>query len=125
MECHAEPSIRGVTTSPMPDGTLMLQIDFDFIDHVLVLETSEGNPRTIPLRPMTVAEVYRRLMSALHEVSCSVRIWPNPVEIVEPIPFENDSVHQSYDPEYVSRFWRILLQTTRVFTIFRSKFRAR
>src|SRR3569833_2785086 len=104
------PTIRGLTTSPMPYGSLMLQIDFDFIDHVLVLETSEGNRRIFPLKPMTVAEFYRQLMSALRDVSCAVRIWPNPVEIAEPIPFEEDSIHRSYDAEYVNSFWRILLQ---------------
>jgi hypothetical protein len=106
------PTVRGVTTSPMPYGSLMLQIDFDFNDHLLVLETSEGNRRAIPLKPMTVAEFYQLLMSALHDVSCGVRIWPNPVEIANPVPFEDDSLHQSYDPEFVGRFWRILLQTT-------------
>lgn len=119
------PTVNGVTTSPMPYGSLMLQIDFDFIEHLLVLQTSEGDRKTIPLEPMTVAEFYQRLMSALHDVSCAVRIWPNPVEIANPIPFQRDSLHQSYDPEYVSRFWRVLLQTTRVFTIFRSRFRGK
>jgi hypothetical protein len=61
------PTARGVTTSPMPYGSLMLQIDFDFIDHLLVLQTSEGNRRAIPLKPMTVAEFYQLLMSALHD----------------------------------------------------------
>ena len=74
---------------------------------------------------MTVAELYQLLMSGLHDVSCGVRIWSNPVEIANPIPFEDDSIHQSYDPEYVGRFWQILLQTTRVFTIFRSRFRGK
>jgi hypothetical protein len=119
------PTVRGVTTSPMPCGSLTLQIDFDFIDHLLVLQTSEGDRRTIPLKPMTVAELYQLLMSGLRDVSCGVRIWSNPVEIANPIPFEDDSVHQSYDPEYVGRFWQILLQTTRVFTIFRSRFRGK
>lgn len=119
------PTVRGVTTSPMPYGALMLQIDFDFVDHVLVLATSEGARRTVPLRPMTVAEFYRQFMTALEGVSCSVRIWPKPVEIAEPIPFELDSVHRSYDPEYVGRFGRVLLQTTRVFTIFRARFRGK
>jgi len=119
------PTVRGVTTSPMPYGSLMLQIDFDFVDHLLVIQTSENNRRTIPLEPMTVAEFYQLLMSALRDVSCSVRIWPNPVEIANPIPFEDDSVHQGYDPEYVARFWRILLQTTRVFATFRSRFRGK
>jgi hypothetical protein len=119
------PTIRGVTTMPMPYGALMLQIDFDFVDNVLVIQTSDGDRKTIPLEPMTVAEFYRRFMAALHDVSCAVSIWPNPVEIADPIPFEQDTVHRSYDREYVGRFWRVLLQTARVFTIFRSRFRGK
>jgi len=119
------PTIRGVTTTPMPYGALMLQIDFDFVDHVLVLETSDGLRKTIPLEAMTVAEFYSRFTAALHEVSCSVRIWPTPVEIADPIPFQHDTTHHSYDHEYVGRFWRVLLQTTRVFTVFRSRFRGK
>lgn len=119
------PTIRGFTTTPMPYGTLMLQIDFDFVDHVLVLETSEGGRSTIPLKPMTVAEFYRQVMTALQSISCSVRIWPTPVEIAQPIPFEQDAVHHTYDRECAERFWRILLQTTRVFNIFRARFRGK
>ncbi len=80
------PTIRGVTTMPMPYGALTLQIDFDFVDHALVIETSDGDRKTIPLEPMTVAEFYRRFMAALHDVSCAVSIWPNPVEIADPNP---------------------------------------
>jgi len=116
------PTVRGVTTSPMPHGTRMLQIDFDFIDHVLLLQTSEGESRTLPLRPMTVAAFYQQFMAALDDLQTPVRIWHMPVEIANPIPFELDQTHQSYDPEYANRFWRILLQTTRVFTIFRARF---
>ncbi len=119
------PTIRGVTTSPMAYGSLLLQIDFDFVDHVLVVETSLFERKTIPLQPMTVAEFYRRLMEALGGLQCPIRIWPTPVEIAEPIPFEQDSIHGSYDPEFAQRFWRILLQTTRVFTVFRARFRGK
>jgi hypothetical protein len=119
------PTIRGVTTSPMPYGTLMLQVDFDFVDHLLIVQNSEGGRQTIPLAPMTVADFYRQFMAALHHVSCSVNIWPNPVEIADPIPFEKDSTHHSYDREYAERFWRVLLQTTRVFNVFRSRFRGK
>ena len=119
------PTIRGVTTSPMPYGTLMLQVDFDFVDHQLIVENSAGDRNTIPLVPMTVADFYRKFMAALHDVSCAVRIWPNPVEIADPIPFEADLAHHSYDREYVERFWRVLLQTTRVFTVFRARFRGK
>jgi len=119
------PTIRGFTTSPMAHGSLMLQIDFEFLDHALLIATSEGDQTVIPLRPMTVAAFYERLMHALQGVGAPVHIWPVPVEIAQPIPFEQDTTHQSYDAEYAQRFWRILLQVTRVFTLFRARFRGK
>lgn len=116
------PTVRGLTTSPMPNGTRTLEIDFDFIDHVLLLQTSEGDGRALPLRPMTVATFYQQVMAALDELQTPVRIWHMPMEIANPIPFDADRTHQAYDPEYAQRFWRILLQATRVFTIFRARF---
>jgi Family of unknown function (DUF5996) len=116
------PTARGVTTSPMPHGATMLQIDFDFIEHVLLLETSQGGRMTIPLEPMTVAAFYRQVMDALDRLGTPVHIWPTPVEIANPIPFESDQTHHAYDPEYARRFWRVLLQCTRVFTVFRARF---
>jgi hypothetical protein len=116
------PTIRGVTTAPMPHGTRMLQIDFDFEEHVLLLQTSDGGSKTIPLKPITVASFYQQVMTALEELRTPVRIWHKPMEISDPIPFEQDQTHRAYDPEYVQRFWRILLQTTRVFTTFRARF---
>jgi hypothetical protein len=116
------PTVLGLTTSPMPHGSQMLQIDFDFIDHALLLRTSGGGLRTLALKPMTVAAFYGQVMEALKELGTPVRIWPTPVEIRNPIPFEADQTHQSYDPEYAQRFWRVLLQTTRVFTVFRARF---
>ena len=116
------PSVRGLSTSIMPYGTRTLQIDFDFRDHVLQLETSEGRSKVIPLQPMTVAVFYEKVMAALDELATPVRIWPVPVEVSGPIPFEQDYTHQAYDPESAQRFWNILLQTTRVFTIFRARF---
>ena len=116
------PSVRGLTTSIMPYDTRILQIDFDFLNHVLQLETSEGRTKTIPLQPMTVAVFYEKVMAALDDLATPVRIWPVPVEVTQPIPFEQDHTHQSYDPEYAQRFWSILLQTMRVFTVFRARF---
>ena len=116
------PTVRGLTTAPMPHGTRMLQIDFDFIDHALLLQTSDGNRRTILLKPMTVAAFYQQVMAALNELHTPARIWPMPVEIAQPIPFEQDHTHKAYDPEYAHRFWHILLQTTRVFAVFRARF---
>ena len=119
------PTIHGVTTSPMACGIRMLQIDFDFLDHLLILQTHAGERTTIPLQSMSVAEFYARVMKALEGVNCPVRIWPKPVEIPAPIPFEQDTQHCTYDPEFAQRFWRVLLQTTRVFTVFRSRFRGK
>ena len=116
------PTVRGLTTAPMPFGVRILQIDFDFIDHLLVVETSDGDRRTIALKPMTVAEFYRQIMQALESLGCPVHIWPVPCEVAEPIPFEQDETHNAYDPEFAQRFWHILLQTARVFTIFRARF---
>ena len=119
------PTVRGLTTSPMPHGSRMLQLDFDFLDHLLWLQTSEGGRRTIALRPMTVAAFYAEVMAALDGLGTPVRIWPMPVEIAQPVPFDQDFAHQAYDPEYVQRFWRVLLQTTRVFGVFRARFRGK
>ena len=119
------PTVRGLTTSPMPCGPRMLEIDFDFLDHVLRLQTNYGEQAHIPLRALTVAEFYARVMEALDRVACPVRIWPKPVEVASPIPFEQDNVHCSYDPNYAQRFWRVLLQASRVFTEFRSRFQGK
>ena len=116
------PTVRGLTTSPMAHGGLMLQIDFDFLDHVLRIETNRGESRTIPLQPMTVAAFYERFMAELASVAASVPIWCMPQEVANPIAFDQDVTHQAYDAEYAQRFWRILLQTTRVFTQFRARF---
>jgi hypothetical protein len=116
------PTVRGLTTMPMAHGTRMVQIDFDFVEHELVVETSDGGRETIALEPISVAEFYRRLMAALDTVGTPVSMWPVPCEVAQPIPFEQDDVHRAYDAEYAQRFWRVLLQTTRVFTVFRARF---
>jgi len=103
----------------------MLQIDFDFLDHALLVETNEGARRVIPLKPMTVAVFYQELMAALDSLCVPVRIWPMPVEVAAPIRFSEDEVHRAYDAEYAQRFWRVLLQTTRIFTVFRSRFKGK
>jgi hypothetical protein len=119
------PTVRGVTTSPMFCGNRTLQIDFDFLEHVLWIEADTGDERTIPLQPMSVAAFYRRVMESLDSIRTPVQIWPRPCEIADPIPFEKDEEHSSYDPEYAQRFWRVLMQTTRVFTAFRSRFQGK
>ena len=113
---------RGLTTSPIPDGRRTFEIRFDFLDHELRIETSDGATRTLPLAPRSVAEFYRELMTALDELGLATRIWSRPVEVVEAIPFEQDHGHASYDPEYARRCWEILVQADRVLTIFRGRF---
>jgi hypothetical protein len=113
---------RGLTTSPIPYGDIVFEVDFDFIDHRLIIATSEGVIRTLALRPQSVADFYGEFMGTLHEMDIDVNIWAVPVEIPDPIPFEQDTQHASYDPEYVSRFWRVLLFTDRVLNQFRGRF---
>jgi hypothetical protein len=113
---------RGMTTSPIPYGTRTFQIDFDFIDHRLVMETSDGAVRMIALRPTSVAHFYGEVMTALRELDLKVSIHTKPNEVVEPIPFEQDHTHASYDATYANRFWRVLVQSDRVLKEFRSRF---
>jgi len=113
---------RGLTTSPIPYGTRSLQIDFDFIDHRLVVASSEGVIRTIALRPVAVADFYALVFTTLRELGLDVRIRPMPNEIPGATPLDTDREHASYDPEYANRFWRVLVQSDRVFTSFRARF---
>ncbi|MGB7696431.1 MAG: DUF5996 family protein, partial [Nitrososphaeraceae archaeon] len=115
-------SPRGLTTSTMHYNGRLLQIDFNFIDHQLIIETTDGPAKTIDLRPRSVADFYQQTMDALNSLEMPVKIWTTPVEVANRIPFENDEKHASYDPEYVQKFWRILTQANRVFTEFRCRF---
>ena len=113
---------RGLTTSPIPHGHRIFQIDFDFIDHTLVIEVSDGRSARVPLEPQTVAVFYRRVMDALAGLDIDVRIYAKPNEVADPIPFDRDEVHRAYDRAAVNRFWRVLVQNDRVFKRFRSGF---
>jgi hypothetical protein len=113
---------RGLTTSPIPFEGKSFQIDFDFVDHFLKLQTSKGEIDTVALEPRSVADFYLELMGRLRGLGLETRIWTMPVEIPEAIPFEQDKSHASYDPEYVSRFWQILVQVDRVLQQFRGQF---
>ncbi len=106
----------------MGHDSRMVQIDLDFVDHIVIVATSDGGRITIPLEPMTVAEFYRRMMAALDSLGIAVKIYPVPCEIAEPIPFDQDQTHHAYDPEFAQRFWHILLQISRVFEVFRARF---
>jgi hypothetical protein len=113
---------RGLTTSSIPDQTRFFQIDFDFIAHELCISTSDGQRTSFALKSFSVAEFYQKTMDALASLGIKVKIWTMPQEISNPIRFEQDSKHATYDPEYVHRFWQILVQTNRIFTQFRSRF---
>ncbi len=113
---------RGLTTSPIPHGARTFQIDFDFIDHKLIIATSDGEVKTMSLAPRSVADFYEELFARLAEMNLKVRIHTTPNEVVNPIPFEKDYEHASYDAEYANRFWRALVQTDRVFKQFRARF---
>jgi hypothetical protein len=107
---------RGLSTRTLPHHDRLFTIQFDFIEHQLVIRASDGETRTLVLRPQTVADFYRELMSTLDGMGLPVKIWPMPVEIPSPIRFDQDTVHHSYDPEYANRCWRILAQAARVLT---------
>ncbi len=115
-------SARGLTTSRIPYGPRAFEIYFDFIRHQLVLETSDGVVKTTSLTPRSVADFYQEFMGMLRSAGIDVKIWRMPVEIPNPIPFDEDRVHHSYDPRAVERFWRILLSVDSVFNQFRTEF---
>ena len=112
----------GLTTSPIPYGDRTFQIDFDFVEHRLIVAASDGRAAGFPLEAQSVATFYRRLMAELAKLQIDVRINALPSEIADAAPFDEDEVHRSYDPVYANRFWRILVQSDRVLNIFRARF---
>ena len=115
-------SARGLTTSAIPFRRGIFEVEFDFLHHNLIIQTSEGSSKTIPLAARSVADLYKEFMSALAALGVEVKIWNMPVEIASPIAFDRDTQHASYDREYVTRFWRILLAVESVFQEFRARF---
>jgi hypothetical protein len=113
---------RGLTTSPIPHGFHTFEIRFDFISHELRIVKSDGQLRVLPLVAQSVVSFYRAVMQALHELELPVKIDLLPNEIADPIRFDQDETHRSYDPAWVNRFWRVLLQSDRVLKKFRSRF---
>ena len=113
---------RGLTTSPVPDGTRTFQIDLDFIDHVLRISTSEGAKRQFALPGKSVASFYAATMMTLTELDISVTIDEMPNELPDPVRFSEDNVHASYDPEAIKGFLQILVNCDRVFKQFRTGF---
>jgi hypothetical protein len=113
---------RGLTTSRIAYGQRAFEVWFDFIRHQLVLETNDGLVKTLPLEPRSVAEFYQEFMELLRSAEIEVKIWRMPVEIPDPIAFDQDRVHASYDRASVEKFWRILLSVDTVFNQFRARF---
>jgi hypothetical protein len=120
--CALYVSPRGLSTSPMPYRGRLVEIEFDFIAHELIIRTSENITRSLLLASRPVADFYHHLLSTLRSIGIEVSIFTKPQEIANPIPFENDSEHASYDPEYANRLWRILVQTAMIFEEFRGRF---
>jgi len=115
-------SARGLTTAAIPYAGGIFEIEFDFIEHLLRIETSRGETEILELVPRTVADFYSELMETLHSLKIPVKIWPMPVEIPNPIRFDQDTAHASYDPEYANRFWRILISADTILKEFRGRF---
>jgi uncharacterized protein DUF5996 len=115
-------SARGLTTSAMPYQQRTLQIDFDFVDHQLILRTSNGRMERVALAARPVADFYAEVMGRLRALGVNVHIWTMPVEIEDAIPFDVDREHASYDADAVHRFWRQLVSADRVLNRFRSSF---
>jgi hypothetical protein len=113
---------RGLTTSPIPYGNRTFTVDFDFIDHQLLIRTSDGRGRSLGLFPRTVANFYREFMDALGALDIEVKIYTLSQEMPNPVYFDQDDAHGSYDFEYAQLCWRVLVQVDRVFNEFRSRF---
>jgi hypothetical protein len=113
---------RGLTTSPIPYARGIFEIQFDFIEHKLIVTTSLGETKSIRLEPRAVADFEAEFLSVLHSLNISVKIWNVPSEVPNPIRFDQDRVHASYDPQYAHAFWRILVSADATFKEFRARF---
>ena len=113
---------RGLTTSQIPYQDREFQVDFDFVGHQLIVQSSDGRTAGFPLEPQSVAAFYRRLLRTLAALEIDVRINKVPCEVVDAVPFDQNEGNRSYDAGYANRFWRILVQCDRVFKTFRARF---
>jgi hypothetical protein len=116
------PTATGLTTSLIPYGTRAFQIDFDFLAHQLIVRASDGDKAVLALQPQSVATFYRRLMLEMERLELRVAVHGSPNEVPDAIPFDQDETHGSYDPEYANRFWRVLVQASRILNDFRAEF---
>jgi len=113
---------RGLGTSPIPERDRAFEIELDFVDHRLLARASDGRTGSFPLAPQTVADFYRRYQELLRSLGIEARIRPVPNEVANPLPFDQDDLHRSYDAEAARRFWRILVQADRILKEFRGRF---
>ena len=113
---------RGLTTGTIPYGQQAFSIDFDFIDHRLIIRSTTRDEVTLPLQPQDTADFYRDLMHSLDHIDMPVAINVHPNEVDDPVPFPEDRVHNAYDGDAVNRWWRVLKQSARVFDEFRARF---
>jgi hypothetical protein len=115
-------SAHGLTTGSIHYRDRHFEVEFDFVHHHLNIRCSDGAARKLALAPRTVADFYAEYMSALRSLEIYPQIWKMPVEVPDPIPFDLDRTHASYDPEYAQRFWRVLVSVDAVCQVFRSRF---
>jgi Family of unknown function (DUF5996) len=113
---------RGLSTHTLTHGSRAFTILFDFVGHTVVIHTSDGRSASIAMEPKTVADFYREMMDALARLDLGTRIWTTPVEIPNPIPFERDTTHRSYDRNAAARFWQAMTDMRPVFESFRWRF---
>jgi hypothetical protein len=118
-------SSRGLTTTPMSSAGLIFQIDVDLVDHQVVIETVQGATKRVPLVARPVADFYADFMSNLRGLGIEPRFRPIPDEVSDPIPFAEDTLHRTYEPEWANRFWRVLAQVDLVLKEHRSRYRGR
>jgi hypothetical protein len=116
---------RGMTTGTIPHGHQTFSIEFDFIDHQLLIRASNGGGVDLPLRSQDTADFYAAVLGSLEELGLPVTINTMPNEVEEPIAFPEDRTHKTYDAAAVNRFWRVLCQVDRVFSAFRAEFQGK
>ena len=113
---------RGISTHLLPYGTRSFTIEFDFVNHQLIVHVCDESPRSLPLKNQSVADFYRAVMTLLDDMRLPVKIWTMPVEIPDPVRFEEDTAHHTYNPEHATRFWTILTRVAPVFNERRAAF---
>jgi hypothetical protein len=108
------PTARGLTTSAVPYQAGAFEIEFDFLEHRLHLNSTDGGSAVVGLEPKTVATFYRETMAALDAIGVRAQIYPVPNEVEQAIPFAQDDTHHEYDGDAVRLFWRQTLNAGRV-----------